>query len=884
MFRWVAAILAVVLFPLADSRGEDWPTHRHDRLRTSVTSEKLKLPLTKVWTFRSRQSSAAPRPTKPPHMAGYPECSQFTLPMIAAGDAVFFNNPQDGRVVCLDAATGKMRWEFVAPAAVNRTPMFWEGKIYAACDDGHVYCLDAASGKIVWKFQAAPTDRQFLAYGKMVSVWPVRTDVLVDKGIAYFAAGVFPHEGTFLYGIDANTGKLLWRNGTQAENSGQLSLAPGGHLYMTGRDIWVPKDFRGYSKPYYGSPTPFLRADGRFVNGFGSSIEDDPERPKIAGAFLSLLGVVKDGVRYIGGSAWKVEGEEKKREMLWQHPTPDRWVDADSGIGVRMKGSPVIFRYDPDLSSLVFAGDTLFHSAFDLDPKKGVGSGIYARDPKDGKVLWSVEIPERANQLVVANGRLFVGTRSGTIYSFAPAGTAASGDQAEKIEPVLAASDVEKELAAATETIIAQSGVSEGYALVLDCQSGQLAAELAQRTKLSVIAVFSDPAAAAKARDAYCQANLHLTRIVTWTAAKDAVLPYSSFFADLIVSESAVLGGELPANMQEIARLQKPIRGVALIGGKQTAEALKKWTAATKQKDWQAIESSGSWAKRTRPRLPDAGAWTHMYGDAGNTGCSHDGVLKPPLGVAWFGAPQIEQPGRHTALIVDGILIVPQPNALEACDQYTGRRLWRLDAGSVGVSIAASGKHVYAKIAHVLAQIDLLTGKEKASYLTAFGKEHPWGWFAVGEEGKRVYGAAGGGLFCTEMESGKGNIIWAIGGPKVKDSEKIGGTIAMEGGRIYILGGAANEAQRADAIAQMRAWMKTQSKALSEEFEKQVKDRDIRELIAVDADTGKILFRRGVDISNCGGKWLRPAGFGGRRHYNPYVSLGMYAHNGVVVI
>ncbi|MCH8923722.1 MAG: PQQ-binding-like beta-propeller repeat protein, partial [Planctomycetes bacterium] len=694
----------------------------------------------------------------------------------------------------------------------------------------------------------------------------------------------FPHEGTFLYGIDARTGKLLWRNGTQCENGHQLSLAPGGHLYMTGRDIWVPKDFRGYSKPYYGSPTPFLRADGRFVNGFGSSIEDDPERPKIAGAFLALLGVVKDGVRYIGASAWKVEGEEKKREMLWQHPTPDRWVDADSGIGVRMKGSPVIFRYDPDLSSLVFAGDTLFHSAFDLDPKKGVGSGIYARDPKDGKVLWSVEIPERANQLVVANGRLFVGTRSGTIYSFAPAGTAVSGEQTEKIEPVPAASDDEKELAAATETIIAQSGVSEGYALVLDCQSGQLAAELAQRTKLSVIAVFSDPAAAAKARDAYCQANLHLTRIVTWTAAKDAVLPYSSFFADLIVSESAVLGGALPANMQEIARLQKPIRGIALIGGKQTAAALDQWTAATKQKDWQAIDSSGHWAKRTRPRLPDAGAWTHMYGDAGNTGCSHDGVLKPPLGVAWFGAPQIEQPGRHTALIVDGILIVPQPNALEACDQYTGRRLWRLDAGSVGVSIAASGKYIYTKIAHVLAQLDLLTGKEKASYLTAFGKEHSWGWFAVGEDGKRVYGAAGGGLFCTEMESGKGNIVWAIGGPKVKDTEKINGTIAMEGGRIYVLGGAANEAQRADAIAQMRAWMKTQSKALSEEFEKQVKDRDIRELIAVDAASGKILYRRGVDISNCGGKWLRPAGFGGRRHYNPYVNLGMYAHNGVVVI
>ncbi|MCH8921991.1 MAG: hypothetical protein IIA67_02445, partial [Planctomycetes bacterium] len=92
MTRWVSVVLAVVLIPLAGSRGEDWPTHRHDRLRTSVTSEKLKLPLAKVWTFRSRQSAAAPKPTQSPHMAGYPECSQYTLPMIAAGDAVFFNN------------------------------------------------------------------------------------------------------------------------------------------------------------------------------------------------------------------------------------------------------------------------------------------------------------------------------------------------------------------------------------------------------------------------------------------------------------------------------------------------------------------------------------------------------------------------------------------------------------------------------------------------------------------------------------------------------------------------------------------------------------------------------------------------------------------------
>ncbi len=885
MIRWTLVILAVVLGPLAIGQCEDWPTYRHDRLRTSVTGEKLTLPLTTSWTFRSRQSSAAPKPTKHPHLSGFPECSQYTLPMIAAGESVFFSDSQDGRVVCLDAATGQTRWQFVAPAAVNRAPMYWEGKIYAACDDGHVYCLDATNGNVTWKFKAAPTNRQFLAYGKMISVWPVRTDVLVDKGVAYFAAGVFPHEGTFLYGVDANSGELMWRNGTQCENGHQLSLAPGGHLYVTGRDIWVPKDFRGYSKPYYGSPTPFLRADGRFENGFGSSVDVDPERPKIAGAFLSLLGVAKDGVRYVGASAWKVEGEEKKREVLWQHATPDRWVDVDSGIGVRMKGTPVVFRYDPDLSSVVYAGDTLFHLAMDQNPQKGVGSGVYARNPKDGKILWSAEIPERANQLIVANGRLFVSTRSGTIYGFAPTGTSIHGDQGEKTEPVIAVDD-DKELAKTAETIVKATGVKEGYALVLDCQSGQLAAELTQRTDLNIVAVFADPNAAEAARIAYCKANLHLSRIVTWTAPKDAVLPYSSFFADLIVSEGAALGGDLPANDEELARLLKPIRGIAFIGGKQRPEALKKWSTDTKLKDWHIVESDGSWAKRTRPRLVDSGAWTHMYGDAGGTGCSHDGVLKPPLGVTWYGKPQIEQPGGHTALVVDGILVVPQPNALEACDQYTGRRLWRLDAGNVGVSIAASRRHIYTKIAHVLAQLDLLTGKEVASYLTAFGKEHPWGWFVVSEDGKTVYGAAGGGLFATEMESGKGNIRWAIGGPDAKDNEKVAGLMAMEGGRIYVLGGTANAVQRADAIAQMRTWMKSQSKEMSDEFEEQVKERDIRELITVDATNGKILFRRGVDVSNCGGKWLRQrgGGFGGKRHYNPYINMGMYAQNGVVVI
>ncbi len=884
----LALVLIVLCLPRAVG-AEDWPTYRKDRLRSGVTSEQLKPPLEEVWRLRTLAADSAPKPAYEPMWTPYPDCTWHSLPLIAVGDKVYFSSWQDGRVVCVEAATGKPVWQFIAGGGINRSPCHANGKIYAASDDGHAYCLNAETGELIWKVQAVPAERWLFSFGRPISTWSVKTDVIVDEGVAYFAVGNFPHDGTFVVALNAETGEEIWRNSRISENAWRESMAPAGHVHLTVDQVWIGKDYRGFQGYAYGTPLPFRRDNGTYINGWGN---DDREKPKMhtGGMFFPLLGVEHDGVRYFGNSAAKSEHELERREEVWNHNDMNgRWVDADSATGVHMGGRggvPVNHRFDPDASTVVYAGGIVYHFAYDTDPGKSIATGVYARNAADGKLLWQTDIPERANQLVVANGRLFVGTRHGTIYCFAPSGAAKHGERKETADTAaLDNHENRARMAEAAKKMLAESGQTEGYALVLDCGDGLLAYELAKQSELHISAVFRDRQQMEAARAAYTDAGLHLTRIITHLQEEDAdELPMPRFFADLIVSEAAANGEGLPPADGDWNRMLKPIRGVALFDA-EDQQALESFTAATEQEGWE-IDEAGQTATRTRPALHNGGRWSHMWGNAGRTLCSDDSALEAPLGVAWYGPPFVRSGTRHMPLIVNGILVNPDAHALEGYDQYTGRRLWRTEGGNVGVheeQLAASDKHVYIRYGKVLVQLDLMTGKEIASYNTGFGADHDWGWFAVSDDGEMVFGAAAGGLFGTEMTSGKGNVLWKIGGPDADEKEKIGGRLSMSDGMIYNQGRELEGDERKPVIAEMRAWMKANSPELLDEFEQQVDQRHLVQLTAIDCKTGGIVFRRGVDITNAGGKFLRPVNYGAKRHYNPYIMGEMYSQNGVVL-
>ena len=121
-------LLLAALLCHGTTRGEDWPTYRHDYGRSAATPEKLPLPLHPVWTFHSRQSHRTPLQKGELNVEITPEYNKHSLSLTSAGDLLFFTSVAEGRLGCLDAATGRTRWEFVAGSAINRSATISEGR------------------------------------------------------------------------------------------------------------------------------------------------------------------------------------------------------------------------------------------------------------------------------------------------------------------------------------------------------------------------------------------------------------------------------------------------------------------------------------------------------------------------------------------------------------------------------------------------------------------------------------------------------------------------------------------------------------------------------------------------------------------------------------
>ncbi len=169
---------------------DDWPTLRHDAMRTGSTPAALSGELKPLWTVRPGVKVSAP---------------------VVAGGRVYAALVDEHHVICLDAADGRQLWEFAADGRVDSPPTIHKGLVLFGSVDGYVYCLRAADGALAWRLRAGTGDRLISAMGQLESPWPIHGSILVQGDVAYAAAGRSSHldGGIVLLALDPATGKVL---------------------------------------------------------------------------------------------------------------------------------------------------------------------------------------------------------------------------------------------------------------------------------------------------------------------------------------------------------------------------------------------------------------------------------------------------------------------------------------------------------------------------------------------------------------------------------------------------------------------------------------------------------------------------------------------------
>lgn len=244
--------------------------------------------------------------------------------------------------------------------------------------------------------------------------------------------------------------------------------------------------------------------------------------------------------------------------------------------------------------------------------------------------------------------------------------------------------------AAAAEHILAVSGIRDGYCLVAGIGEGRLIDEIAKRSNLHIVGIDTDEAKVNAVRNSLRHAGLYGGRATVQQVDAFDHLPWTSCFADLIVSDMVMAGGCVPGDFQSWFALLRPGGGSIFIGQPQAAPipldpaVLKQWAPAAEIE----VGEKGVWLRAIRPELEGVGKWTHQYGSPDNSARSGDGLLgatrTEELQAQWVGQPGSRatvdrNPRTPSPLFSNGRLFTQGFRRIIALNAYNGAILWSLE-------------------------------------------------------------------------------------------------------------------------------------------------------------------------------------------------------------
>lgn len=400
---------------------------------------------------------------------------------VVLGQQLFVASSRDDSVTAFATDTGAQLWKVFADGPVRFAPVAGDGRVIFGSDDGILRCVSAATGELLWQKRAVPNNRQLLGNGWLISVWPIRGGPVLHEGRVYFAAGVWPLEGVFIYCLDAATGREIWLNDRlsyiygvhphQAEAFG--GVAPQGYLLVDGADLVVPcsSAYPARLDLATGKLKEFaLPAAGRLPGGWFAALPEDKEKAR-----LKRLGLLYDN------EVNAVRHEDKPR--------------AEGDAGVRR--------------TLSAGGKEL---SFD-SPWPGVAGKVHS--------------------VLAADGKVFVVTEEGRLTAL---GASVKGTLLSPL-PIKSTAPLDKSVQPTAAKLIAAAGSQRGYALVLGLGEPGLLEALAQQSQFKFLALTDDAAKLNATRARLAAANLYGDRIaLRQVAPKDSGLP--PYFANLIALAS----------------------------------------------------------------------------------------------------------------------------------------------------------------------------------------------------------------------------------------------------------------------------------------------------------------------------------------------------------
>ncbi len=635
-----------------------WPGSMRDVRRSGVSPELLSLPLRRAWTHRgTTPRSAWPPPAKGSFWQRLKDIKPRNVwdnayhPVIVDGH-VLYGSSWD-RVRCLRIDDGRERWSFKTGGPVRFAPFVYDGRAFFGSDDGHVYCVDVRDGQLVWKRRLAPSERLIPGNGRLISPWPVRTGVAVERGVVYATCGLFPREGCWVMAMNTTDGSAIW--------STKVDSSPQGYLLLSDRAVYVPT---GRGTPFavardtgaalgnYGGPggAYALVAGETLTSGSGNTGElavsntfGKDQLAQFAGnrmivtpgmsflvsdTHLSAL----DRERYLGllpklskakSSHQQVNGRYRNLNEALKKNAPIK-----SRSGATLSKAQLETEIKDTRSRLLELGETI--DSFEADmgacvPWKvptthkdalvatkdmlfaGGDGEVAAYDIRTGVKRWSHAVEGKALAIAVAEGRLVVGTSTGAIITFCSSGLPVAEPAAANEPPT----------SSTTEPMDGSALPQKGFIVAVDY-------------------------------DREIQ-----NCVATSPFAKDDLHRLPDRFANAVIIPNR------GALTDEVRRIVRPWNGAVFIP-----------------------EGTGFKRIWARGPLAGSGSWTHMYADPANTACSGDELVSADLQLQWFGGPgprpMIDRHLRTTPpLFRDGRLFIPGHDVLIAVDGCNGTILWQ---------------------------------------------------------------------------------------------------------------------------------------------------------------------------------------------------------------